>query len=312
MNIARAYLDTDAVSELARHPRAPDIRDACRQFRVEVIISETLVTEVLLTEDPSRRRQITATVLRLLASRCILSSWVDQVRHSSIDFVAGSPRFVPCKSEAEAHLRQLLINPDSLDSKTLEEMNLAWQAADNKWDEMHARARPAFQEQLLNINEQVPMVQEWLTLKSGGFAEEVVREILPDFSRRHFSTPILTFMQWNPLLRAFMEQFLLAVRRHALEPWNAASKKGPKWPDYSHGAFAALVDVFVSNDARFRNALSQHSRFGSIGEFHVMDLNAFVNNLLSGVSFPAKRAADFSWRKVQTSFGDLEPETLRG
>jgi len=125
------------------------------------------------------------------------------------------------------------------------------------WEKMHKEGRVVLQN-IIKQTGQVPSINDWLDLMNSDFIRDLIGRIVDSEALPKIHGNEQRFIDWNPLLQCFLEQFLLAIYRHAVEPPSASSKKGPGWMDYSHGAFAGLVHVFVTDDKRFFRALKQH------------------------------------------------------
>jgi len=298
MAALRTYFDTDAASVLAESEDRRLVIDSVRRRQIEPIVSDSLIEEVLLTSNTGLRRTIAATVLCLLGSRHVLAPVSRQVRWSCANFAAGDTRFVPFQSEDEDRARRFLIRPSEL---TVDLISLAHEKRSReaqRWDDMHARGRAIFQERVAREGGKLPTPTEYLRNVESEFSKDVVRNLVPESLANRLAGREVEIIRWNPILCAYLELMVLAIHRHAVEPPNVASKKGPKWPDYFHGAYCCAADIFVTNDSRFRRALEQHSELGTAGHYAVMNLNDFVAALKGGTAMRLGRALDFSWRRL--------------
>ena len=260
MNTIKVYLDTDAISKLAKNDASGEVPSLIRKQGIEPMISDLTVQEVLRYQDTSRRTLIGKFIVDLMQDGPILAPISTQILWSSIDFAEGRGTFQPYRTIKEDWVKRLLLKRGRFSTKIIEELDERRQHECNTWDCMHAEGRPVFQEMISQAGGVRPTIHEWLgqmdsdvirSLIVGNVAPEALSKIRGNEAR---------FLEWNPVLCCFAEQLLLAIYRHAIEPPKVASKKGPKFPDYFHGAFAGLVDVFVTDDKRFSMALKQHQQ----------------------------------------------------
>lgn len=258
MNTIKVYFDTDSISKLAKNDAAGEVHSLICKQKIEPIVSDLTVQEVLHFQDISLRFLIGNFIVNLIKDGPILAAMPTQVLWSSIDFSEGKDSFQPYRTREDAWVKDLLIKRDRFSAELIKELDERRQHEDKTWDKMHEQGRPVFQEMISKAGGEVPTIHDWLNLKNSCFiwsiiANNVDREALPKITGNEAK-----FLKWNPVLCCFAEQLLLAIYRHAIEPPNASSNKGPKFPDYSHGAFVGLVDVFVTDDKRFSRALNQH------------------------------------------------------
>jgi hypothetical protein len=224
------------------------------------MISDLTVQEVLHYQDTSRRALIGKFIVDLIQDGPILAPISTQILWSSIDFAEGRGTFRPYRTKKEDWVKRLLLKRGRFSTKIIEELDERRQHEDNTWDCMHAEGRPVLQEMISQAGGVRPTINDWLGLMDGDFIRSlIVGNIAPEALPKIRGNEA-RFLEWNPVLRCFAEQLLLAIYRHAIEPPNVASKKGPKFPDYSHGAFTGLVDVFVTDDKHFFRALKQHQQ----------------------------------------------------
>ena len=112
------------------------------------------------------------------------------------------------------------------------------------------------------------------------FTQEIVLGTISNPNEHMKLKPRVTeYIEWNPICRCFLEQMMLAIRRHGLEHKTASSKKGPKWPDYYIGAFVGITDLFVTDDTRLRRALEQHRCLRSQAVWELRSFTEFVEDL---------------------------------
>ena len=285
MSTIKVYFDTDAISKLAKKDTADEVLSLICKRKIKPIISDLTVQEILHNQDLSHRFIIGNFIVRLIKDGPILAPLPTQTLWSSIDFAEGKDTFRPYRTKKEDWVKRLLLKQDRFSAEIIEELDENRQHEDKTWDDMHKKGRPVFQEMISQAGGVRPTIQDWLTLKDSDFirsliVENVAPETLPNIRGNE-----ARFLEWNSVLCCFVEQLLLAIYRHAIESPNAASKKGPKFPDYSHGAFACLVDVFVTDDKRFSKALKQHMDLFPKWKYIVCTHNEFIRNLDSGQGF---------------------------
>ena len=258
MDTTKVYFDTDSISKLAKKDATGEVHSLICKQKIEPIVSDLTVQEVLHFQDISLRFLIGNYMVNLIKDGPILAPLPTQVLWSSIDFAEGKDSFQPYRTRKEAWVKDLLLNRDRFSAEIIKELDERRQHEDKSWDEMHEKGRPVFQEMISQADGERPTIHDWLSLKDSDFIWSLITKNVAPEALLKIRGNEAKFLEWNPVLCCFVEQLLLAIYRHAIEPPNAASKKGPKFPDYSHGAFAGLVDVFVTDDKRFSRALIQH------------------------------------------------------
>ncbi len=285
MNTIKVYLDTDAISKLAKNDASGEVPSLIRKQGIEPMISDLTVQEVLHYQNTSRRALIGKFIVDLIQDGPILAPISTQILWGSLDFAEGRGTFRPYRTKKEDWVKRLLLKRSRFSTKIIEELNERRQHEDNTWDCMHAEGRPVLQEMISQAGGVRPTIHDWLGLMDsnvirslivGNVAPEALPKIRGNEAR---------FLEWNPVLCCFAEQLLLAIYRHAIEPPKVASKKGPKFPDYSHGAFAGLVDVFVTDDKRFSRALKQHVELFPKWRYFVCTQTELIRVLDSGQGF---------------------------
>ena len=285
MSTIKAYFDTDAISKLAKKDSTGEVPSLLCKRKIEPIISDLTVQEVLHNQDLSQRLLIGNFIVCLIKDGPILAPLPAQTLWSSIDFAEGKGAFRPYRTKKEAWVKRLLLKRDRFSVEIIEELDAKRQYENKTWDNMHEKGRQVFQKIISQAGGVRPTINDWLTLKDSDFLKSLIIENVAPETLPNIRGNEARFLEWNLVLCCFVEQFLLAIYRHALEPPNAASKNGPKFPDYSHGAFAGLVDVFVTDDKRFSKALKQHMEIFPKWKYFVCTHNEFVQNLESGQGF---------------------------
>jgi hypothetical protein len=250
---------------------------------IKPVFSESAVQEILLTQNPARRNIICKFMVDLLQEGPILAPVAHQVRWSSVDFAEGRASFRPYRTKKEDWVKNLLLNSDNISQKDFDELFKKRGNEDRSWDGMHATGRGELKKLIPKNGKVTP--NEWLGLIESEFVSSLVVKIVATEAVKMVRGNERLFVEWNPMLRCYLEQFLLAIYRHAIEPPNAASKKGPKWMDYSHGAFVGLVDVFVTDDIRFFRALDQHLQLRPEWKCFIYTQTEFIRVLDSGKGF---------------------------
>jgi hypothetical protein len=259
MDTIKIYIDTDALSKLAFMDSPREVASLMREQGIQLVISDSTVQEILCTRDISRRTLICQFIVELLQDGPILAPVPQQIRWSSIDFAEGLSIFQPYRTGKENWVKCLLANPGRVSEEDIDALDKKRKNDDSVWNSMHDTGRKALQAFFSPTNKD-PTICEWLSMMDGHLDWFPIKNMVAPEVCPMIIGCERKFVEWNPLLRCYIEQFLLAIYRYGIEPPNAASKKGPKWMDYFHGAFAGLVDVFVTNDKRFLAALKQHQQ----------------------------------------------------
>ncbi|MFH1974063.1 MAG: hypothetical protein ABIJ52_00705 [Pseudomonadota bacterium] len=234
--------------------------------------------------DSSYRNLIGKFIVDLLQDSPILAPLAYQIRWSSIDFAEGQETFRPYETKESDWVKDLIIHSDRLTMDDISKLDHERGYENNSWEEMHTRGRVELQKLITN-NGKVPSINDWLGLMYSDFVRELVGGIVAPEALPKIRGDEQRFINWNPLLQCYLEQFLLSIYRHAVEPPNAASKKGPGWMDYSHGAFVGLVHVFVTDDKRFFRALNQHIQLFPKWKYLIYNHNQIKEVLESGQDF---------------------------
>ncbi|MFH1935742.1 MAG: hypothetical protein ABIN18_29760 [Pseudomonadota bacterium] len=257
MSTIKVYIDINAISNFAQLSTSDEVISLVHKQGCEPIISDTVVQELLRHRDSSFRNLIGKFIVDLLQDRPILAPLAYQIHCSSIDFAEGQKTFRPYETKKSDWVKDLLIDSDRLTMDDITKLDHERGYEADSWEKMHTKGRVELQK-LITKTGQVPSINDWLDLMNSDFVRDLIGGIVASEALPKIRGDEQRFIDWNPLLQCFLEQLLLAIYRHTVEPPTAASKKGPGWVDYSHGAFAGLVHVFVTDDKRFFRALKQH------------------------------------------------------
>ncbi len=256
---------------------------------IQLVISASTVQEILCTPDISRRTLICQFIIELLQDEPILAPVPVQIRWSSIDFAEGLD--FRLYRTGENWGKWQLANADRVNVTDIGELDKKRKNGDSAWNSMQATGREKIQEEISAKHDPKTAIDigpsdKWLNIIMGCLVDWFpIKNIVAPEALPMIIGHERQFAEWNPLLRCYIEQFVLAIHRHAIEPPNAASQKGPKWMDYSHGAFAGLVDVFVTNDKRFLRALKQHQQLRPEWNYLILDQSELERILHSKSGF---------------------------
>ncbi|MFO1077121.1 MAG: hypothetical protein U1E73_05280 [Planctomycetota bacterium] len=269
------YLDTDALSHLEgslRDPVAIAAHVATQGARI--IASVHLLEEVLVTKDANTRHRLAGALLALIEQGGeVLAPLQEQFTGGWPAFLRGERMFQPLPAFTRADVLAMLRDARNLPDSVLRDLRDKRDRGVAKWDAMHAEGRPKLQLALAS-GESLPSAAEWV---SRAFETDFARACVVDAVRapKRERKRAAEYVKWNPIFRAWLEVLMLEIRRHGIMHEVASSKRGPKWPDVNHSAFAPLVDWFVTDDRRFRASLDEHRsvrrdatwRVGSLAEF---------------------------------------------
>lgn len=284
MDTIKVYIDTDALSRFALMDSSREVGSLMREQGIQLVISDTTVSEILCTWDISRRTRICQFIVELLQDGPILAPVPHQIRWNSIDFAEGHGIFRPYRTGKEDWGKYKLANPDRLSVEDIDALIKKRKNDDSVWDSTHTTGRKTLQD-LFSPTKKAPTICEWISMRDSLLDLFPIKNMVAPEARPMIIGHERQFVEWNPVLRCYIEQFLLAIYRHTIEPPNAASKKGPKWMDYFHGAFAGLIDVFVTNDKRFLRALKQHQQLYPEWRYLIHDQIEFKRILNSKSGF---------------------------
>ena len=277
----KCYLDTDALSKLIQ--RLPGASLELLPRNVIIVTSDLAIEELIVTSDSTRRVQLAQGMLSLIENGAIVLSHMNhQIDWAVEDFLAGSTVFTPYEIYNRKGVCTLLRNSSSLPPSLWDRIAGKREAENLGWDEMHKQGRPGLQ-RVLASGADLPSAGDWVSMIGGSsFASDLLRDVVSSGHAEALKGREQSYVQWNPICRCYIEQFLLAIRRYGIEPPNVSSKKGPKWADYFHGAFVGVVDSFVTNDKRFRRALSQHREVRGGSRWEIFELSDFLGRVQSG------------------------------
>lgn len=273
-----AYFDTDVLSHLEARLRDPLAVAACVRGRgARVIASVHLLEEVFAPTDPDLRQRLASALLALFEQGGqVLATIHEQITLGWREFLGGQREFKPFPAFTRRQVVELLRDARTAPEDVLHDLRVKRDRDVEKWDAMQAEGRPALQG-CLEAGEPVPTASEWVkraleTEFSGACVVDAVRATRRE--RKHAAG----YVRWNPIFRAWLEVLMLEIRRHGIMHEAASSKKGPKWPDVSHAAFAPLVDWFVTDDRRLRVSLDEHRGTRSDATWQVSSLPEFLYN----------------------------------
>lgn len=253
----KSYFDTDALSKLIQGcgesgmAQLPDGMTA--------VTSDLAIEELIVTSDRAMRLQLAHGVLSLVESGAIVLAHMNhQIDWGVEAFLSNAKEFTPFELYNRDGVLSLLRTAGSLSPGFRGMIARKREEEKVSWDSMHQRERPRLQK-VLASGVPVPTAYEWVHyIGSSEFASDLLRYVLSPRERDAVQGREQEYIRWNPIGRCYIEQFLLAIRRHGIEPPGASSRKGPKWTDYFHGAFVGVVDSFVTDDRRLRRALHDH------------------------------------------------------
>lgn len=273
-------VDTDIINKFSREVDSSELRTNLRKHSIQITVPETVVKEVLVTSDPNVRAVLATTLIDLLGDFPPLASVPYQIKWGVQPFLDGEGAFKPFRCDSPDSIKAMLRHAKSLQNNQLELIRRELADAVNGWDKMHDRGRPKMQE-ILRISKEIPDAGKWMMyFRDSGFTQELVLGTVSDLKEHKKLKPrILEYIGWNPVCRCFIEQMMLAIRRHGLEHQSHSSNKGPKWADYFISAFVGITDLFVTDDSRLRRALEQHRCLRSLISWELRSLIEFIGYL---------------------------------
>jgi hypothetical protein len=274
-------VDTDIVNKLSRMPNFNELRANLRKHCLQVTTSETVVKEILATANPAVRTDLSNTLLCLIEECPLLASLPYQIKWGVHSFLSGKTTFKPFRAVRSDDIKKLLRKAEHLTNSQIEAIRQEAANAIHRWDEMHGNGRPNMQP-VLEKSGVVPDAGDWMnSIHESEFMKEVVLGIVSKPSEKKELIPrVSEYIEWNPICRCFLEQLMLAIRRHGLEQQTSSSKKGPKWADYYISAFVGITDYFVTDDTRLLRALKQHRGLRSPARsWELRSLNEFIADL---------------------------------
>lgn len=276
-------VDTDVVSKLSRMSDFKELDALFRQHCIHVTTSETVAKEVLATTHPEVRAVLARTLLDLLGECPLLASLPYQVKWGVQPFLAGEMAFKPFAASRPDDIKALLRRSKFLEDTRLEAIRRETAEAVDRWDRMHAGGRPSLQA-VLEKNASGPDAGDWMmSIRDSEFTHEIVLgTISTSIERARLQPRVAEYIEWNPICRCFLEQLMLAIRRHGLEHPTASSHKGPKWADYYISAFLGIADRFVTDDTRLRRALEQHRSLRPPDSWELRSLDEFIKDFQDG------------------------------
>ena len=272
-------VDTDVVSKLARMTDFKEIGAILRHHVIHVTTSETVAKEVLAITDPEVRAVIARTLLDLLGECSLLASLPYQLKWGVQPFLDGKTAFKPFAASRPDDLKAQLRRVKFLENTQLETIRRDNAEATERWDKMHAGGRPSLQAVLGN-EASVPNAGDWMmSVRDSEFTHEIVLGTISDSLERARLLPrVAQYIEWNPICNCFLEQLMLAIRRHGLEHPTAISRKGPKFADYYISAFLSIADLFVTDDTKLRRALKQYRSLRSSASWELRSLDEFIKD----------------------------------
>ena len=226
-------VDTDIVSKLSRRSDFKELKAHLRKHCIQVTTSETVVEEVLVTADSAVRVVLADTLLDLLGECSLLASPPYQVKWGVQSFLGGKTTFKPFRVCRPDDIKALLRNAKFLRNTQLEVIRQKTADAVKRWDKMHDSGRPHMQA-VLEKSGAVPDAGDWMrSIRDSVFTHEIVLSTISNPNEQKELKPrVAEYIEWNPICRCFLEQLMLAIRRHGIEQKNISSIKGPKWACY--------------------------------------------------------------------------------
>jgi hypothetical protein len=272
------YLDTDALSHLEERLRDPvAVAAHVGSKGARIIASVHLLEEVLVTGDPEQRHRLAAAFLALIEQGGhVLAPLQEQLTRGWPAFLHGDSVFQPFPAFTRDDVLEMLRNARNLPDSVLHELRDKRDRDVEKWDAMHAEGRPKLQ-LALAAGESLPSAAAWV---SRAFETDFARACVVDAVRaaKRERKRAAEYVQWNPIFRAWLEVLMLEIRRHGILHEVASSKRGPKWPDVNHSAFAPLVKWFVTDDCRLRASLDEHRSVRSDATWRIGSLLEFLSS----------------------------------
>lgn len=274
-----AVVDTDIINKLSRRLDISELIDHLRKHCIQITVPETVVKEVLVTSDLNVRAVLANTLIDLLGDCPPLASVPEQIRWGVQPFLDGKAAFKPFRCVRPDKIKAMLRNAKSLQNNQLELIQRELTDAKNGWDKMHDSGRPKMQE-LFGKDEGIPDAGNWMrSIRDSEFTHEIVLGRISNPNEQKKLKPrVAEYIEWNPVCRCFLEQIMLAIRRHGLEHQTSSSKKGPKFSDYFISTFVGITDLFVTDDKRLQRALEQHRRLRSPASWQLRSLTEFIED----------------------------------
>lgn len=272
-------VDTDIVNKLSRRSDFKELSAHLRKHCIQITVSETVAKEVLVTADHTIRAALADTLIDLLGECPLLAPLPYQVKWGVQSFLDGKTAFKPFRTSHSDDIKTNLRNAKFLQDTELEMLRQELADGVSRWDNMHNSGRTNMQDVREEKNE-VPDEGDWMRhSRVSSFTHEIVLSTISNPTEQEELKPLVAeYIGWNPVCRCFLEQLMLAIRRHGLEHKTASSKKGPKWADYYISAFVGITDCFVTDDTRLRRALEQHRCLRSTASWELRSLMEFIED----------------------------------
>lgn len=271
----RVFFDTDAASKLCAAAKFEHVIAWRRKCRARTFTSDTTAAELAAIADEGRRIRLGQKLARLLGGKPLLAPFNLQLKWGIFQFMGGRAAFEPYATPGSEFVMKCLASPAPLSEALLRSLAEKRTQRAESWESMHTAGRPNLRN-LFRQSKELPTSRDWMdSLLHSDFAAQVFTDVVTFDSRPLDQERAKSYLLWNPMARCFMEQFLLAVKRHGVENERASSKKGPQWNDYYQGAFVGVMDCVVTDDRRLRNALEQHRRLREQKTWCVLSLDDF-------------------------------------
>lgn len=249
------------------------VHDFARRFRRrggELVLSVSGALELLETGNHQRRESLCRLARRMLGQRRVVAGHYDQIRMGARLFQAD-PDYAPQLCPAGGAIDAGLCSPTTFPREHVDVWKSHKATSKRDWQTMHLEGREELQ-QLKADGLEADAEAAWNA--SGIWVAELLYSELPLSMVRNAvegtgleaqpDEAVAAFINKHPVCRCWVEQFLLATHRAGTLHEKAFSlKKDPDFIDYSHGAFVGVVDVFVTEDGRFRKALEVHRALGT-------------------------------------------------
>lgn len=276
----KCYLDTDVISKLSDRSDLSEFASLGASQGLQVVTSDLVPEELLATADPSQRARLAAAFLEVTQDGAFMLAHMNhQIQWGIAEFLAGKPTFAPYELYGRQAVIATLRDAANAPPQLLAAIKGKHRALAAHWDAMHASERPRLQ-QILQSGVPEPSLHEWIEIAlSSEFASDLLTEVLGSTRKAAVSGKGSAYIDWNPICRCYVDQFALAIHRHGIQAALHSSKKGPKWHDYFHGAFVGVVDCFVTDDRRLRNALMEHLAIRTDLSCSVADLRTFTSHV---------------------------------
>ena len=293
-------VDTDIINKLSRRSDLKELRGHLQKHCIQITVSETVAKEVLVTADPTVRAILADTLIDWLGDCPPLASLPYQIKWGAQSFLDGKTAFKPFRAVRHDDIKAILRNAKSLQNTQIEVIRRELADAVRRWDNMHDSGRPKMQE-LLEKNAGIPDDSDWMMfIRDSEFTHEIVLGTISNPNEQKKLKPrVAAYIEWNPVCRCFLEQLMLAIKRHGLEHPTSSSNKGPKWADYYISAFVGITDCFVTDDNRLRHALEQHRCLRSPASWELRSLTEFIEDFRNDriLNYSTNRALE-TWPAV--------------